>query len=71
MIPPEFSEYVATTPGLSAEMANIMISTLPGQRYDYYRNSNFEQIKRNVLSELDKYDEFMGFFNVASHPGLL
>ena len=71
LIPQEFSDYVSKTPNLSYEFANAIVATLPGQRYDYYRDSNFEVIKRNVLQVLDKYVEAMGYFNVDSNPSLL
>ena len=54
------------TPNISNQYAQLLIGTLPGQRYEYYSNSNFDGIKKNVLAELDKIDEALGFFNVKS-----
>ena len=60
-----------TTPDISYHYANIFVGTLPDQRYDFYTNSNFDQIKKNVLSELDKIDEALGFYPINSNPELL
>lgn len=48
-----------------------MIGTLPGQRYSYYADANFNNIKKNVLGELDKVDKALGYYNVYSNPDLL
>ncbi len=49
----------------------MLVGTLPGQRYEFYTNSNFDATKQNVLAELDKIDEALGFYNVDSNPLLL
>ena len=49
----------------------MLVGTLPEQRYSYYTNSDFDTIKRDVLAELNKYDEALGFFNISSFPELL
>lgn len=59
------------TPDISYEYINMIVGTLPGQRYEWYTNSNFNEVKRNVLSELDKSDKDLGFYNTRSHPVLL
>ena len=59
------------TPDISYEYVNMIVGTLPGQRYEWYTNSNFNEVKRNVLSELDKSDKALGFYNTRSHPVLL
>ena len=48
-----------------------MIGTLPGQRYEYYKESNFKKMKQGVLEELNKMDDALGFFNVVSYPDLI
>ena len=70
-IPADFIEFVLHTPDLSLQYANSLVGTLPGQRYAYYTNSNFEEMKRDVLSELNKIDEALGFFNTISQPVLI
>ena len=59
------------TTGLSYQYANEMIGTLPDQRYEYYKEHNYEKMKNKVLKELNKMDEALGFFNVVSHPDLI
>ena len=59
------------TPDISLQYINIFVGTLPGQRYDYYANSNFDKVYHDVLSELNKIDEALGFYPLASHPKLL
>ena len=53
-------------PKISLEYINILVGTLPGQRYDWYTHDNIEQVKRNVLEELDQEDSDLGFFNLSS-----
>ena len=49
----------------------MLVGTLPGQRYQFYTDSNFNRIKQNVLAELDQINEALGFFNINSDPLLL
>ena len=41
LFPQHFSDYILKTPNLSEQYANILVGTLPGQRYEFYTNSNF------------------------------
>lgn len=66
-----FRDWIVNTPDLSYQFANIFVGTLPGQRYKFYTDSNFDRIKANVLKELDEINESLGFYNVASYPVLL
>ena len=66
-----FKDYILKTPNISDQYANILVGTLPEQRYDYYANPNYEEIKQNVLSELSKIDSALGFFSIMSNPNLL
>ena len=59
------------TPDISSQYANILVGTLPKQRYTYYADANFDKIKKNVLVELNKIDVALGFYNIASMPNLL
>ena len=42
-------DYITKTPDISSQYATLLIATLPGQRYSYYADSNFNNIKKNVL----------------------
>ena len=42
VIPQGWVNYITQTPNISDQYANIMVGTLPGQRYEYYTNSDFE-----------------------------
>ena len=66
-----FIDYILNTPDLSYEYATVLMATLPSQRYSYYSDSNIDKIKQNVLTELNKINEALGFFNIASKPNLL
>ena len=57
-----FKEYILETENLSYQFANILVGTLPGSRYEYYANPNYDKIKRNVLGELTKIDDALGFY---------
>ena len=59
------------TPDISYEYSTLMVGTLPGQRYEWYTDSNFLEVKRKVVEQIDKSDIDLGFFNVKSHPALL
>ena len=48
-----------------------MVGTLPGKRYEYYADPNFDNIKSAVLGELNQMDEALGFYNVWAQPQLL
>ena len=48
-IPQGWIDYIMDTPNLSNQYANILVGTLPEQRYTYYTNPNFNAIKKNVL----------------------
>lgn len=65
-----FKDYIMR-PNLSYEYATMFVGTLPGQRYEYYTDSNFDNMKQNVLGELNKMSEALGFYNVNSTPVLL
>ena len=69
--PQDFIDYLTQTPDISHQYTSLMVGTLPGQRYEYYSNPDFEKIKNNVLGELNKIDEALGFYNVWSQPLLL
>ena len=68
---PGWVDYITNTPNISSQYGNLLIATLPGQRYSYYADANFNKIKKNVLGELSKLDRALGFYNVASNPHLL
>ena len=70
-IPQGWKDYILNTPDISSQYANILVATLPGERYSYYADPNFDQIKKNVLDELSKLDRALGFYNVVSRPSLL
>ena len=40
-----FIDYVTQTPNLSLQYINVLVGTLPVQRYDWYTNSNFKKLK--------------------------
>ena len=42
------------------------MGTLPGQRYEYYAESNYDKMKKDVLTELNKMDKALGFYNTNS-----
>ena len=48
-----------------------MIATLPENRYDFYSDPNYENIKHNVLEEMNKINSALGFYNVYSRTELL
>ena len=66
-----YIDYILNTPNISEQYATVLLGTLPHQRYDYYSDSNFNKIKRNVLNELNKMNEALGFFNIASKPTVI
>ena len=49
----------------------MVVGTLPGNRYEYYMNSNFDNIRDSVLQEVNKMTTDLGFFNIANNPELL
>lgn len=59
------------TPDLSEQYTNNFVGTLPGQRYSFYKESDFDKMKQDILIELDKIDEALGFFNIESTPLLV
>ena len=61
-----FKEYVLETENLSDQYANILVGTLPGKRYEYYADPNFDGIKKNVLGELTKIENALGFYQPMS-----
>ena len=70
-LPEGWADYIMDTPDISSQYANILVSTLPGRRYSYYADANFNNIQKNVLDELSKLDRALGFYNIASQPYLL
>ena len=57
-----FKEYVLNTKNLSDQYANILVGTLPGKRYEYYADPNYDKIKKNVLGELTQIEDALGFY---------
>ena len=49
----------------------MLMYTLPGKRYTYYTSKTFEKIQSNVLAEVDKTIQFLGFYPVDPHYDLL
>ena len=47
------------------------MGTLPGQRYEYYTEPNFNKMRDDVLVTLDEMNEALGFYNVISSPTLI
>ena len=69
--PQGWINYIKSTTDISSQYANILVGTLPGNRYEFYMDSNFDNIKKNVHTELDKIDEALGLFNIKSNPSLV
>ena len=44
-IPQRWKDYITGTPNISSSYANMFVGTLPGERYEFYTNSNFNKIK--------------------------
>ena len=59
------------TPDISYHYANFIVGTLPGERYEWYENSNFEDTTKDVLGEIQQLVEDMGIFNINIQPSLL
>ena len=51
-IPQGWKDYILNTPDISYHYANLMGGTLPGQRYEWYENTNFDDTTKDVLGEL-------------------
>ena len=66
-----FRDYITNTPKISEQYVNILIGTLPGQRYEFYEDSDFGKVKSNVVTELNKIDDALGFYNIRSKTDLL
>lgn len=62
----EYKDFVLNTPNLSDQYAALFVGTLPGQRYEFYTEPDYDTMKRNVLVELNEIDEALGFFSISS-----
>ena len=66
-----FLSWMRSAPGLSYQYSNQILANLPSPRYQTYEQSDFDNVKNDVLAYLYPITQHLGMFHVATDLSLL
>ena len=66
-----FKNWMVSTPDLSYQYANQIISNLPDPRLEVYQNNDFDEIQKEVLDYFYPITNGLGFYNLGVNVKLL